>query len=374
MKLDQRWRAEQHSLEWLETVGLQRFHGIKVNYGYQWGLAWWWTVLCSWQKGLEPWGQKWFNCFLRKEIRERSSANRSATEPWKKSDEMGLRWCPLLLCSRLESVQCQVTHQVERWWDGRNWPQPWAWSAALSWSRTGGLEIDPDFGGFCVNVELYACSNVGSRRCCMLLWYKSGRRRLEHHDHAFVSGRLAGENITGAAKSYWHQSVFWNDLSPDAGCEALGPQLVLLQKQLHKTTQNLPQSNQELLPDQRVKQSTRPQKLLFLPAPLQFQGSSPRSLGGLQQRWHFPFQGQSGCGDHAIWNIFNRMPIARKTTEDGEQSEDLNEVAKLFNIDENWSPQRNRQALQCPWEWVAWVKEHFFFFNSANLLCVCECE
>jgi hypothetical protein len=27
---------------------------------------------------------------------------------------------------------------------------------------------------------------------------KLGRRRVEHHDHAVVSGRLAGENMTGA--------------------------------------------------------------------------------------------------------------------------------------------------------------------------------
>ncbi|KAG1664232.1 Apoptosis-inducing factor 1, mitochondrial [Nymphon striatum] len=35
-----------------------------------------------------------------------------------------------------------------------------------------------------------------------------GRRRVEHHDHAVVSGRLAGENMTGAGKPYWHQSMF----------------------------------------------------------------------------------------------------------------------------------------------------------------------
>ena len=29
---------------------------------------------------------------------------------------------------------------------------------------------------------------------------KLGRRRVEHHDHAIVSGRLAGENMTGAGK------------------------------------------------------------------------------------------------------------------------------------------------------------------------------
>jgi programmed cell death 8 (apoptosis-inducing factor) len=27
-----------------------------------------------------------------------------------------------------------------------------------------------------------------------------GRRRVEHHDHAVVSGRLAGENMVGLSK------------------------------------------------------------------------------------------------------------------------------------------------------------------------------
>ena len=36
-----------------------------------------------------------------------------------------------------------------------------------------------------------------------------GRRRVEHHDHAVVSGRLAGVNMTGGKKPYWHQSMFW---------------------------------------------------------------------------------------------------------------------------------------------------------------------
>ena len=45
---------------------------------------------------------------------------------------------------------------------------------------------------------------------------------MEHHDHAVVSGRLAGENMTGAAKPYLHQSMFWSDLGPDVGYEAIG--------------------------------------------------------------------------------------------------------------------------------------------------------
>ncbi len=33
---------------------------------------------------------------------------------------------------------------------------------------------------------------------------------------------MAGENMTGAGKPYHHQSMFWSDLGPDVGYEAIG--------------------------------------------------------------------------------------------------------------------------------------------------------
>ncbi|XP_025064543.1 apoptosis-inducing factor 1, mitochondrial isoform X1 [Alligator sinensis] len=77
-------------------------------------------------------------------------------------------------------------------------------------AKSAGLEVDSDFGGFRVNAELQARSNIwvaGDAACFYDI--KLGRRRVEHHDHAVVSGRLAGENMTGASKPYWHQSMFW---------------------------------------------------------------------------------------------------------------------------------------------------------------------
>ena len=53
-----------------------------------------------------------------------------------------------------------------------------------------------------------------------------GRRRVEHHDHAVVSGRLAGNNMAASdsaqRRAYTHQSMFWSDLGPDVGYEAIG--------------------------------------------------------------------------------------------------------------------------------------------------------
>lgn len=61
------------------------------------------------------------------------------------------------------------------------------------------LEVHPTVGGFLVNAELEARSNLwvaGDAACFYDV--RLGRRRVEHHDHAVISGRLAGENMTGA--------------------------------------------------------------------------------------------------------------------------------------------------------------------------------
>ena len=66
---------------------------------------------------------------------------------------------------------------------------------------TSDLEVDPEIGGFLVNAELQARSDLwvaGDAACFYDV--NLGRRRVEHHDHAVVSGRLAGENMTGASK------------------------------------------------------------------------------------------------------------------------------------------------------------------------------
>lgn len=90
-------------------------------------------------------------------------------------------------------------------------------------AKDSSLEVDPEEGGFLVNAELEARSNLwvaGDAACFYDV--KLGRRRIEHHDHAVISGRLAGENMTGARKPYLHQSMFWSDLGPEVGFEAIG--------------------------------------------------------------------------------------------------------------------------------------------------------
>ncbi|XP_035143859.1 apoptosis-inducing factor 1, mitochondrial isoform X2 [Callithrix jacchus] len=207
-------------------------------------------------------------------------------------------------------------------------------------AKTGGLEIDSDFGGFRVNAELQARSNIwvaGDAACFYDI--KLGRRRVEHHDHAVVSGRLAGENMTGAAKPYWHQSMFWSDLGPDVGYEAIGlvdsslPTVGVFAK---ATAQDNPKSATEQSGTGIRSESETESEASEI--------TIPPSTPGVPQA---PVQGEDyGKGvvfylrdkvvvGIVLWNIFNRMPIARKIIKDGEQHEDLNEVAKLFNIHED---------------------------------------
>ena len=64
------------------------------------------------------------------------------------------------------------------------------------------LEVDPSLGGYLVNSELEARSNVwvaGDAACFYDI--KLGRRRVEHYDNAVISGRLAGDNMTGSGKN-----------------------------------------------------------------------------------------------------------------------------------------------------------------------------
>lgn len=206
-------------------------------------------------------------------------------------------------------------------------------------AKSAGLEVDSDFGGFRVNAELQARSNIwvaGDAACFYDI--KLGRRRVEHHDHAVVSGRLAGENMTGAAKPYWHQSMFWSDLGPDVGYEAIGlvssslPTVGVFAKATAKDT---PKSATE-----ESGTGIRSESETETEAPeLKVSAASPSSLQPPQQGEDYGkgvifYLRDKVVVGIVLWNIFNRMPIARKIIKDGEEHSDLNEVAKLFNIHE----------------------------------------
>ncbi|XP_074037767.1 apoptosis inducing factor isoform X1 [Leptinotarsa decemlineata] len=213
------------------------------------------------------------------------------------------------------------------------------------------LEVDPELGGYLVNTELQARTDLYIAGDCACFYDpRLGRRRIEHHDHAVVTGRLAGENMTGSRKPYLHQSMFWSDLGPDVGYEAIGivdsslPTVAVFAKATDKdspkavvtATDEGIRSNieQEQVPPECDKYLSDEQKAEM--AETRKHSSAPNTAEGedFGKGVIFYLRNDIVVGV-VLWNVFNRMSVARQVLKDQRKYEDLNEVAKLFNIHED---------------------------------------
>jgi len=201
----------------------------------------------------------------------------------------------------------------------------------LELAKASKLEVDPVQGGFKVNAELEARTNLYVAGDAASFYDVAlGRRRVEHHDHAVVSGRLAGENMTGAKKPYTHQSMFWSDLGPDVGYEAIGvvdsrlPTVGVFAK---ATAQDTPKAVVEKT-DEPMRSVSEEQAASISPA-----GGEPELKEGENYGKGVIFYLRDNKVVGVIlWNVFNRMSIARRILKEGKSYDDLTEVAKLFNI------------------------------------------
>lgn len=186
-------------------------------------------------------------------------------------------------------------------------------------AQDAALEIEPNLGGFLVNAELEARSNLyvaGDAAC----FYdpRLGRRRVEHHDHAVVSGRLAGENMVGLRKPYKHQSMFWSDLGTTIGYEAIG----LIDSSLETVGifAKLEPHKQESSENKKTGDTST-----------QIAESETEPENDYTKGILFYMKNNKIVGI-LLWNVFNRISIARKILSSDEKFDDLNEVAKLFDI------------------------------------------
>ncbi|XP_063698324.1 apoptosis-inducing factor 1, mitochondrial [Culicoides brevitarsis] len=206
-------------------------------------------------------------------------------------------------------------------------------------AKSSGLEVDKTQGGFVVNAELEARHDVfvaGDASCFYDM--KLGRRRVEHHDHAVVSGRLAGENMVGLHKPFTHQSMFWSDLGPKVGYEAIGicdaslpttgvfarespsdtPAAANMEDKLQATTEQSDKPTTDKKPEATPAKSTTQEKPAekddFGKGVIFYLNENDRVVGIL------------------LWNVFNRISIARKILAQDTKYDDLNEVAKLFDL------------------------------------------
>ncbi|KAI0240965.1 Apoptosis-inducing factor 1, mitochondrial [Lamellibrachia satsuma] len=199
-------------------------------------------------------------------------------------------------------------------------------------SENAGLEVSQEHGGFLVNAELEARSNVwvaGDAACFYDI--KLGRRRVEHHDHAVVSGRLAGENMTGASKPYWHQSMFWSDLGPEIGYEAIGiidSSLPTVGVYAQADKMDTPKAVSEKTGED-LRSETPQDSVGSTEKPAGDAATSTKDNYGKGVIFYMHDKKVVGL---VLWNVFNKMGIARKVLREGKEFDDLTEVAKLFNL------------------------------------------
>ena len=175
-------------------------------------------------------------------------------------------------------------------------------SPSVDIAKPSGLETHMELGGFVVNSELEARSNlwVAGDASCFYDSQLQKRRRVEHHDHAIVTGRLVGENMTGAKKEYKIQSMFWSDLGSDIGFEAVG--------HLDSSLKTIGFFKQKTSEDEKTTENDFGRGVVF------YLNDDNKIQGIL------------------MWNVFNRVRLARRLIKDRRSHDDLSEVAKLFNI------------------------------------------
>lgn len=196
-------------------------------------------------------------------------------------------------------------------------------------AKSSNLEVDQNTGGYLVNSELEARTNVwvaGDASC----FYdtKLGRRRVEHHDHAINSGRLAGQNMIGAGKTYTHQSMFWSDLGTDISFEAVG----IIDSSL-PTVAVFAVPEEEPQHDSEVDQTTNQDVNQNINNPPKSNSAITKaSENDRYDRGVVFYLKNDIIVGILLWNLFSRLNIARRILNEQRKYDDFNEVAKLFNI------------------------------------------
>ncbi|KAI8440764.1 hypothetical protein MSG28_009094 [Choristoneura fumiferana] len=190
-------------------------------------------------------------------------------------------------------------------------------------AAAAGLELHPALGGVVVNAELLARAGVwvaGDAACFhdVLL----GRRRVQHHDHAVLSGRRAAANMAGdrAPEPYTHQSMFWSDLGPQLGYEAIG----IIDSELP----TVGVFSADAVSDAEAAAPAEAAAGAGAAAGAEAGAETPAEARRYERGVVFYLREQRVVGV-LLWNLFNRMHVARQVLARGE-FDDLFEVAKLF--------------------------------------------
>ncbi|XP_028166812.1 apoptosis-inducing factor 1, mitochondrial-like [Ostrinia furnacalis] len=209
---------------------------------------------------------------------------------------------------------------------------------AAELAEASALETHPTLGGLLVNAELQARADVWAAGDVACFYDVAlGRRRVEHHDHAVVSGRLAGQNMAAAGppQPYTHQSMFWSDLGPDLGYEAIG----IIDSRLP----TVGVFSADAVSDAAATAATTTAVAVAAApdgghkdeeAPLKAVAGATDADGRRYDRGVVFYLRERRVVGVLLWNLFNRMHVARQVLAQGE-FEDLFEAAKLFALHED---------------------------------------
>ncbi|XP_014204818.1 apoptosis-inducing factor 1, mitochondrial [Copidosoma floridanum] len=228
--------------------------------------------------------------------------------------------------------------------------------ANVALAKESNLEIHPEKSGFLVNAELEARSDLwvaGDAACFYDV--KLGRRRIEHHDHAVISGKLAGENMTGAHKPYLHQSTLWSDLGPEVGFEAIGiidsnlETVGVFAKDSENDTSKVAVSASNENENINVEDSKSKPKSEPSPSESKLEekkSEAPKDqpanvVSGDKEAENYEkgvifYLKENNVVGILLWNIYGGMPVARQLFKRGLVYDEINEAAKLFQIHEEY--------------------------------------
>ncbi len=171
-------------------------------------------------------------------------------------------------------------------------------------------------------------------------------RRTEHYDHAVHSGSLAGENMVLSSrgeplKEYKHESMFWSDLGKEIGYEAVGlidSSLTTVSVWSKAGPEDQP-ATAELDPSDVRVQSIGQTAVRTLT-----DGSNEESLvESIGNEVSDSKISKSGKGvvlylkdqklvGVLLFNLFNRVPLARSLIAEGFGTDDINKAVQLINI------------------------------------------
>jgi programmed cell death 8 (apoptosis-inducing factor) len=206
-------------------------------------------------------------------------------------------------------------------------------------AREAGLEIDEKRAGVVVNAELEARSDVYAAGDMVSFHdVQLGRRRIEHHDHAVLSGRHAGENmVANSARAYNHQSMFWSDLGPEIGYEAVGlidSQLSTVSVWAKATAQDTPAAaaasetdSPRAAPNEAQQQQSSVTEAVAKAAAEKHSLADEKFGKGLV----FYVRDQKIVG-LVLFNVFGKVQEARNVINDGLSSDQIDGLVKKFEL------------------------------------------